>query len=78
MSVPLSTDKVWKDILLGKVKYDFEFLALKIMLGRLLRKIELDPSPTTIQKCAEEMCNLFMVNAHLPTAKRDLQKILGL
>ena len=78
MSVPLSTDKVWKDILLGKVKYDFEFLALKIMLGRLLRKIELDPSPATIQKCAEEMCNLFKVNAHLPTAQRDLQKILGL
>lgn len=77
MNVPLSTDKVWKDILQGKAKYDFEFLALKIMLGRLFREIERDPSPVTLQKCADEMYNLLNKNAQLPSAKRDIQKILG-
>jgi hypothetical protein len=77
MNVPLGTDRVWKDILQGKVKYEFEFLALKIMLGRLFREIERDPSPVTVQKCADEIYNLLSKNAHLPSAKRDLQKILG-
>jgi hypothetical protein len=72
-----STNKVWKDILLGKVKYDFEFLAVKIMLGRLHLEIERNPSPATIQKCADELHNLFEKNANLPSAKRDIQKILG-
>ncbi len=76
MNIPLSTDKVWKDILQRKVKYEFEFLALNIMLGRLFLEIERDPSPATLQKCADEMHNLLDKNAHLPSTKRDIQKIL--
>jgi len=77
MNVPLGTDKVWGDILQRRVKYDFEFLALNIMLGRLFLEIERDPSPVTLQKCANDMHNLLIRNAHLPSAKRDIQKILG-
>lgn len=77
MNVPPGTDKVWKDILQRKVKYNFEFLALNIMLGRLFLEMERDPSPATLQKCANEIHNLLDKNAHLPSAKRDLQKILG-
>jgi hypothetical protein len=76
MNVPLSTDKIWKDILQGRVKFNFEFLALKIMLGRLFREMERDPSPAMLQKCADEIYNLLSKNAQLPTAKRDIQKIL--
>jgi hypothetical protein len=77
MSIPLSTDKVWKDILQRKVKFEFEFLALNIMLGRLFMEIERDPSPGTLQRCASEIHNLLHKNAHLPSARRDIQKILG-
>jgi hypothetical protein len=75
MNVPLSTDKVWKDILLNRVKYEFEFLALNILLGRLFLELERDPSPATLEKCASEVHNLLAKNAHLPSAKRDIQKI---
>lgn len=77
MNLPSNTDQIWKDILQHKVKYDFEFLALNIMLGRLFLEIERDSSPATLQKCASEMHNLLDKNAHLPSAKRDIQKILG-
>ena len=77
MNVPSSTDKVWKDILQKRVKYEFEFLALNIMLGRLLLELERDPSPATLEKCANDVHNLLAKNAHLPSAKRDIQKILG-
>ncbi len=76
MNVPLSTDKIWRDILQGRVKFDFQFLALKIMLGRLFRELERDPSPAMLQKCADEMYNLLSKNAQLPSAKHDIQKIL--
>ncbi len=29
MTIPSGTDEVWKDLLLKKKSYDFEFLALK-------------------------------------------------
>jgi hypothetical protein len=77
MNVPLSTDKIWGDILQHKIKFDFDFLALNIMLGRLFLEVERDPSPATLQKCASQMHDLLAKNAHLPSAKRDLQKILG-
>jgi len=77
MNVPPSTEKIWKDILQGKVKYEFEFLAVKILLGRLMSVIERDPSPATIQSCADQLYNLFEKTATYPTCKRDLQKILG-
>jgi hypothetical protein len=77
MTLPPSSDQVWKDILLGKTRYNFEFLALKILLGRLIMQVEANPSPGTLQKCADEMANLLAKNAHLPSAKRDIQKIKG-
>lgn len=77
MNVPLATDRVWKDILQHKVKHEFEFLALNIMLGRLSLEVERDPSHATLQKCANEIHNLLEKNAHLPSAKRDIQKIMG-
>jgi len=77
MNVPPSTEKIWKDILQGKVKYEFEFLTVKILLGRLMSVIERDPSPATIQSCVDQLYNLFEKTATYPTCKRDLQKILG-
>jgi len=78
MSVQLSSNiQVWSDIVSGKVRYEFEFLALKILLGRLMLDVERDPAPATVQRCAEEIRALLMKNANLPSAKRDLQKIFG-
>lgn len=77
MTIPPATDDVWKDILLLKQNYDFEFLALKMLLGRLTMDIEHDPSPENLAKCAEQLHGLLAQNATLPTAKRDIEKIIG-
>jgi hypothetical protein len=77
MNVPLSTDRIWADILQHKIKFEFDFLALNIMLGRLFMEIERDPSAATLQKCSNQLHDLLAKNAHLPSARRDIQKILG-
>ncbi len=77
MLIPPADDIVWKDLLLKKKSYEFEFLALKMLLGRLIMDIEHDPSPENLTKCAEQLHGLLAQNANLPTAKRDLQKIAG-
>ncbi len=77
MAVPPVTDQIWKDILLGDKKFKFEFLGLKILLGRLMNQIRKNPSQENIDECAAELHNLFAKNTRLPRVKRDLQKILG-
>jgi hypothetical protein len=39
------TDQTWEDLILKKVDYEFEFLALKILLSRLRLKVASDPTP---------------------------------
>ncbi len=77
MTIPSGTDEVWKDLLLKKKSYDFEFLALKMLLGRLIMEIERDPSLANLNSGSEQIHDLLEKNEHLPTAKRDIQKISG-
>ncbi len=77
MTIPPATDIVWKDILLKKKTYDFEFLALKMLLGRLTMEVERDPSQENLEKCATQLHDLLVKNEKLPTANRDIQKIIG-
>jgi hypothetical protein len=77
MTIPPATDIVWKDILLKKKTYDFEFLALKMLLGRLTMEVERDPSQESLAKCATQLHDLLVKNEKLPTANRDIQKIIG-
>ncbi len=77
MDVPSAENIIWTDIVTGKVKYPLEFLAAKIMLGRLLLKVKSDTSPRMIATCSHELYNLYVKNADLPCVQRDLNKILG-
>jgi hypothetical protein len=77
MTIPLSSDSVWKDLLLKKKSFDFDFLALKMLLGRLIMDVEQNPSPDNLEKCAAQLHAMMEKNENLPSAKRDIQKILG-
>lgn len=77
MNVPSAENVVWTDIVTGKVKYPLEFLAAKIMLGRLILKVKNDPSGSMAVKCSQDLHNLYAQNADLPCVQRDLQKIFG-
>ncbi len=77
MDVPSVENPVWKDIVSGKVKYQLDFLAAKIMLGRLILKVRNNPSLETLAKCGQELHNLYDQNVDLPCVQRDLARIFG-
>lgn len=77
MELPPSSDDVWKDLLQKKKSYSFEFLGLKMLLGRLTMEVERDPSLPNLEKCSEQLHDLLAKNEQVPSARRDIQKIIG-
>lgn len=73
MEVPPVSHPAWGNAVSGKTKYQFEFLATKFLLGYLTTQVKRDPSPRMIQKCAEELHNIFARNADLPAVQHDLR-----
>ncbi len=77
LKIPSETDPVWRNIVTGKVKYQFDFVAAKILLGHLMVKISHNPSPEIIDAGARELREVFARNVRMPSVQRDLKKILG-
>lgn len=75
MEVPPADDPIWADILTGKVRYQLDFFAAKILLGWLLLKVDNDPSPQVLLASAQALHHLFAQNAGLPCVQRDLSVI---
>lgn len=75
MTIPLASDVIWKDLLLKRKQFDFEFLALKMLLGRLIMSVEHDPSDANVEKCVAQLYDLMDKNQHLPSAMNDIQKL---
>jgi len=77
MDVPPVSHPAWKNIVAGKDKPQFEFLATKFLLGYLTLQIKRDSSPQIVQKCAQELHDIFVRNVDLISVQRDLIKIFG-
>lgn len=77
MSIPASNDAIWKDLLFKRKQFDFEFLALKMLLGRLIMAVEHDPSDANVEKCAGQLHDLLDKNQHLPSAMSDITKLVS-
>lgn len=77
MNVPPDFHPKWRDIVSGKVKFEFEFLAAKILLGTMTRTLAKDPTPTRLEKCTGEFRELFAKNTEIPSVRRDLERIFG-
>jgi hypothetical protein len=75
MVLPPVNHKIWGDIVTGKANFEFECLAVKILLGRLRAQVTNDPM--SVQSSATELYNFFEKNQKLPSAQRDLEKIGG-
>jgi len=73
-----TVEPIWSDIITGKTRIEFEFLAARILQGNLSRTFAKNPSTERLEKCAKDLRELFVQNADLPSARKDLQKILGL
>src|SRR6266496_1485457 len=77
MDVPPASHPAWKNIVLGKDQHQFEFLATKFMLGYLTLQVKRDSSSQIVQKCAQELHDIFVRNVDLISVQRDLIKIYG-
>jgi HAMP domain-containing protein len=66
----------WEDVILEKKQYGFEFLALRILVGRLTVSYRNDPTAETLRKCTQHLINFFQ-NEKNPQAQKDLTKIFG-
>ena len=68
-------DEKLKDLILGKTSYQFDFLALKILMTRLQKKVARDASGSTIASVMEEFKEFMHKYEHLPQAKSDISKL---
>lgn len=77
MDVPPASHPAWSKLVLGQTRCQFEFLATKFLLGYLLCQTEKDPSSLMVQRCAQELHDIFVRNADLASVQRDLGKIFA-
>lgn len=77
MDVPPVTHPAWRAIVSGQATYDYEFLATKLILRHLTFQVKSQPSPDTVQRCAQELRNVFVRNVGLSCVQRDLSQIFG-
>lgn len=77
MDVPAKNKPQWADIVTGKKTYDLKFLAAKILLGRLVRDISANPTPTNVRQGVDQLHALYVKNSNSPSVQFDLRKIFG-
>lgn len=75
MTVPPKNDPIWQQIIVGKVNFDFEYLAANLLQRTLTSTFSQDPSPANLSKCCDTLRELFVRNADQPLVHRDLEKI---
>jgi hypothetical protein len=76
MEIPDISNKIWTDIVTGRLSMTFDLLAIKILLARLKLNVQLDPEGTLVEQSARELRELFVRCGHLPNARKDLIKII--
>ena len=77
MDLPPLEHHVWHDIISGRKHYQFESLAVRILLRTLARSAAADPSPDNLLNCARMLRGLFAQNSSSPAIQSDLQKIFA-
>lgn len=75
MNLPPPSDPVWSDIVTGRRKVAFEFLAARMLVTRLQMAVARDKSPGNVNQVAQQLQQLFAANLNVPLAKRDLEKL---
>jgi hypothetical protein len=75
MEIPDRTSPIWKNVLNNNASYDLEFLAYKMLLGRLALLYKNNPTEKVYNQCVDEACTFFSKTQHMPIAQADLKKI---
>jgi hypothetical protein len=77
MEIEKVPKQIWLDTITGKINCQYDFLALKILLERLKLNAKLDSSPRAYDKYAGELKDFFIKSIKIPSAQKDLQKIMS-
>jgi len=77
MDLPEKTHQGWSDIVTGRKVYALKSLAAKMVLDRLTRSVQEDPSAENIAACIDHLYDVFAANAHTPSVQEDLKTIFG-
>ncbi len=75
MKVPAAKDPIWQDLLTGRSKCNFEYLAVRLLQGSLTCAIDRDSSQENLQSCCARFREFFLCNADHPLIQEDLRKI---
>ena len=60
---------------IGKKQYQFQLLAAKIMMSRIILSTKNDSSPQNVNKCVNEVYEFFVKNEKI--AQNDIKQIFG-
>jgi hypothetical protein len=78
MTIPIPNESHpgWLKAISGQGPFEFEFLATKIIMGRLNRDYKRETSPAAARKLVAELRDFFQKNIKLPKVQADLKKII--
>lgn len=71
--LPSSDDPIWRKIILDEKQYDFDFFAMKILMGRIKMKMEFEKRENLLQECVDELVKF--ANQYPEHVEKELKKI---
>lgn len=77
MHFPKKDNPTWAAIVTGKEVYTLKFLGAKILLSRLIRTVQAEPSSANVRAAVDELHALYTRNITLPSARDDIRTIFG-
>jgi hypothetical protein len=77
VTLPPITDPRWFAVVTRRVKHEFEFLALNLVLTGTALSLQRDPGPSNLDQAVLRVRTLLERNAHLKSVQRDLALIFG-
>ena len=77
MDISKIPDRIWEDLVSGKIDCQFDFLAVGILLARLRLLAGRDKSPEVMKKAVAELKDLFVRTANMAVSQKDLGKIIA-
>ena len=75
MVIPEENHPNWAKVISGQLSKNFEFLATKIIIGRLALNYKLNSTSEELKKCIQELRIFFQKHEQMPKAQADLKKI---
>jgi hypothetical protein len=75
MNIPDSNHPVWTALIKGEMRMEFQSLATKIIIGRLISRYEFNPTNEVLASAINELIAFFKRNQGLALTQNDLQKI---